>query len=207
MRLNLGCGEQVVDGWLNVDYALGARVSKIPVIRELAQKTGIFHTTWDKRIFLTNLTKDFPWEDNSIETIYSSHTLEHFTRAQGQHFLRECFRVLQPGGTIRIVIPDLAHIVNSYQKKEILAENFLDELHVLYENGTQSKSNFKRKLAPFIHFPHKCMYDTEALIRTFKDVGFSAESRSAFESAIRDIKVIEKGNRTRHAVIVEGMKV
>ena len=206
MRLNLGCGAQVVDGWLNVDYALGARISKIPIIRELAQKTGIFHTTWDKRIYLTNLTKDFPWEDNSIETIYSSHTLEHFTREQGKHFLRECYRVLQPGGTIRIVIPDLAHIVNSYQDKEILAENFLDELHVLYENGTQSKSKLKRKLAPFIHFPHKCMYDTDALIRTFKSVGFSAESRAAFDSTIEDINVIEKGNRTRHAVIVEGIK-
>jgi len=30
MKLNLGCGNQVVEGWVNVDYALGARFAKIP---------------------------------------------------------------------------------------------------------------------------------------------------------------------------------
>ena len=32
MKVNLGCGDRVVDGWTNVDYALGARLTRVPLV-------------------------------------------------------------------------------------------------------------------------------------------------------------------------------
>ena len=118
MKLNLGCGYQIVDGWINVDYGLGARLSKIPFLKSINKRVRLFNLdNWDTRIFLHDLTKEFPWKKESIDIIYSSHTLEHFSRSEGLGFLNECFRVLKKGGIIRIVVPDLQDIVNDYNNK------------------------------------------------------------------------------------------
>ena len=45
----------------------------------------------------------WPWDDNSIDGIHASHILEHFL--DHETFLRECHRILKPGGFLRIVVP------------------------------------------------------------------------------------------------------
>ena len=42
IKLNLGCGMQVVNGWKNVDYSLGARLLKSRFFRLLNKKLNIF---------------------------------------------------------------------------------------------------------------------------------------------------------------------
>lgn len=42
MKLNLGCGKEVVDGWVNVDYGLGAKLSKIPFFSSINKRTKLF---------------------------------------------------------------------------------------------------------------------------------------------------------------------
>lgn len=107
MKLNLGCGDHVIEGWTNVDYALDARLNRLPLFRVVNRKLRIFSTDWDKRIVLHDLTKRFPWPDSSVDVVYSAHALEHFTKEHGRAFLAECYRVLRPRGIIRIVVPDL----------------------------------------------------------------------------------------------------
>ena len=53
---------------------------------------------------VVDLTK-FPWkwEDNTIDGIHASHILEHFL--DHEKFIRECYRILKPGGFFRIVVP------------------------------------------------------------------------------------------------------
>jgi predicted SAM-dependent methyltransferase len=155
IKLNLGCGSKVVEGWVNVDYSLGARIFKIPFFRILNRKFNFFNLDWDDRIFLYNLTREFPWEDSSVDVIYCSHLLEHFTRDQGLLFLNECYRVLKKTGILRIVLPDLRNIVEDYMKGKIFAESFVERLGVLYNDN---KYGFRSKFAYFIEFPHKCMY-------------------------------------------------
>jgi ubiquinone/menaquinone biosynthesis C-methylase UbiE len=203
MKLNLGCGSQVPDGWTNVDYALGARFIKIPFFRSFNKKAKLFNLDWNEKIYLHDLTTKFPWADSSIDIVYSSHTLEHFTKEDGRRFLAECHRVLRKDGIIRIVVPNLRHDVTEYIEGRISADDFVESLGVLYES---SNNTLKKRLAPFFQFPHKCMYDNPRLIEILNEIGFEATARAAFDSDIDDIQLVELESRTKNAVIVEGRK-
>jgi predicted SAM-dependent methyltransferase len=91
--LNLGCGMHFDDQWVNVDFI----------------KTG-------KGVIAHNLLKGVPFDADSFEVVYHSHVLEHFPKAEALSFIKECYRVLKPGGIIRIAVPDLEQIVNNYNR-------------------------------------------------------------------------------------------
>jgi predicted SAM-dependent methyltransferase len=89
--LNLGCGYRFDSRWTNVNFkATGAGV--IPY----------------------NLAKGIPFADNTFELVYHSHVLEHFNQTGAKTFIQECCRVLRPGGTLRVVVPDLEQIASLY---------------------------------------------------------------------------------------------
>jgi SAM-dependent methyltransferase len=203
MKLNLGCGANVVDGWINVDYALGAKLAKLPLFAAINRKLGIFSFDWDSRVFLHDLTTPFPWRDASVDCCYSSHTLEHLNREQGMLLLREAHRVLKPGGVFRIIVPDLAAVIREYEDGTLRADRFLETMGVLYGTG---KRGMKKLLAPFYEYPHKCMYDTPTLLSVMREAGFHAVEKRVFESGIDAIERIEVMERTVNAVIVEGVK-
>jgi hypothetical protein len=81
MKLNLGCGSQILKDWVNVDYAPGAKLAKIPFFRKLNRKLRIFNMDWDEHIFVHDLTKEFPWKDGTVDEIYSSRTSACTTRS------------------------------------------------------------------------------------------------------------------------------
>lgn len=89
--LNLGCGSRFHPAWTNVDFV--AR--------------GNFVIGYDLR-------KGIPFPNDQFDVVYHSHLLEHFSKAETYPFLRECYRVLKPGGIIRIAVPDLERIVRVY---------------------------------------------------------------------------------------------
>jgi predicted SAM-dependent methyltransferase len=202
MKLNLGCGGYVPDGWINVDHALGARFMKIPFFQALNKKVKFFNLNWNEKIYIHDLRKIFPWADSSVDIIYSSHTLEHFSKEVGHGFLTECHRVLRTNGIIRIVVPDLRYYIIEYIEGRIHSEDFVENIGVLYRNSNAIKNLF----SPFFEFPHKCMYDNSRLVTILNDIGFQASDRAAFDSDIEDIRLIELEGRTENAVIVEGRK-
>ncbi len=91
--LNLGCGNRYHPDWVNIDIV----------------KTG-------QNVIQYDLLKGIPFEDNSFDVVYHSHLLEHFSKSYAPFFIKECFRVLKPGGIIRVVVPDLEGIVREYLK-------------------------------------------------------------------------------------------
>ncbi|OKH11236.1 class I SAM-dependent methyltransferase [[Limnothrix rosea] IAM M-220] len=101
MYLNLGCGSRFHEQWSNIDF----KPNPPDVVGH-------------------NLLKGIPFKNQTFEVVYHSHLLEHLKKKQAKSFLHECFRVLVPKGTIRVVVPDLEQIVRCYlQKLEGVAEH------------------------------------------------------------------------------------
>ena len=199
MRLNLGCGAVAPPAWINVDFAIGARLNK-SLARPIARR--IFTTEWPENVVIHDLTKRFPWADRSADAVYSSHTLEHLSREAGEHFVAECRRVLRPGGVIRIVVPDLARIVCEYQSGKIDGRDFLTELGAHAPWAGRGKL---RQIAAFFSGSlHLCMYDEKALTELLMRCGFACRRAAPFESAIPDIATIEREDRARGELIMEG---
>jgi hypothetical protein len=205
MKLHLGCGAQAPEGWVNVDYFIGARLARIPLLRWIVRKSRAFRLEWPPGVILHDLRRRFPWPDASAEAIYASHLLEHMTREEGAGFLRECHRVLEPNGIVRIVVPDLRAIVDGYREGRSSALDFVDALGVRAE--APSDGRLKRLLAPWLRFPHRCMYDRESLLGCLREAGLEATTRAPFESRIERLDAVESAARTAGAVIAEGTKV
>lgn len=91
--LNLGCGSHYSTDkvWINLDFV----------------STG-------EGVIAHNLLNGIPFADNTFDLVYHSHVLEHFARNDASVLMSECYRVLRPGGVIRVAIPDLERIVRNY---------------------------------------------------------------------------------------------
>lgn len=89
--LNIGCGRRYHCDWTNLD--LGES---------------------DPDVITHDVTKGLPFESSVFSAVYHSHLLEHLEPFQGRALTHECFRVLKPGGVLRIVVPDLECIARLY---------------------------------------------------------------------------------------------
>ncbi len=90
-KLQIGTGTNYLDGWLNTDIE--------PISKQIA--------------YMDASTR-FPFEDNTFESVFSEHNIEHLSFKGGQIMLSEILRVLKPGGRVRIVHPDLARLLELY---------------------------------------------------------------------------------------------
>lgn len=61
-----------------------------------------------------DVTQGLPFQNNEVDGVYSEHFIEHLSQTDGIGFLRECRRILKPGGTIRIATPDLEVSARNY---------------------------------------------------------------------------------------------
>jgi len=83
IRLNLGCGNDYKEGWLNCDFN---RNNKIDMFVDLIDKT-------------------LPWADNSVDEILLDNVLEHIEKGAYFHFMDEIWRICKPGAIINIYVP------------------------------------------------------------------------------------------------------
>ena len=83
MKLNLGCGGQILAGYCNVD------------------KLGTPDLTWDLE------TVPWPWPDNSADEVLLSHVLEHLGQTPDSFLaiMRELYRVCRDGALVKVVVP------------------------------------------------------------------------------------------------------
>lgn len=102
-RLHLGSGARIIPGWWNADFDPPADATP-----EMLQ----FFEAHD-------LTLGLPFEAATVDRIFSEHTLEHFTRHDAVALLRECHRVMAPGGIIRVSVPSLRRLVDAYVARDL----------------------------------------------------------------------------------------
>ena len=65
-----------------------------------------------------NTQDAFGFDDNTLDAVYTSHTLEHILPEHQQNTFNEMYRVLKPGCKIRIVVPDVEKAIRAYVNKD-----------------------------------------------------------------------------------------
>ena len=227
MKLHLGCELNTPDGWINLDGSWGAWLAKYPRLRSLLKRTKIFprplvEKLWPRDILVHNLKKPLPFQNNSLSAIYAAHVLEHLYLTEAKKLLAECYRTLQPGGVIRLVVPDLRAFILEYiagepgreqpgAEKRINRADLLQRRLMLREEAPFSGRMIYKlysKLTGF-HF-HKWMYDVESLTYYIEAAGFiNIHEMPPHESLIEDIGTIEEPEKIAGGtgICLEGVKL
>jgi predicted SAM-dependent methyltransferase len=148
-KIQIGSGSNILEGWLNTDV--------VPA----------------PNVFFLDTTKRFPIDEKTFDYIYSEHHIEHLTYQEGVGMTREAYRILKPGGKMRIATPNLAVLLSLYepsnsQQQEHYME-FITNKFIPY--AKVSKPIFVINNA-FHNWGHRFLYDRETLQMIMEEVGF-----------------------------------
>lgn len=107
-----------------------------------------------------DIRKKFPIPDGVIAEVISQATLEHFRKHQNEHILREFFRIMQPGGTLRVLTPDIEAIARGILHGEDLD---LMNQHLFGKFKSEETDDFD---------VHRWMYPASKMIVLLEQIGF-----------------------------------
>ena len=188
-RLNIGCGANPIQGWINLD---------------IISHPGVCF--WDCRSGL-------PFSDGSVAAIYSEHFFEHLDLySEAYPFLRECLRCLQRSGVLRIVVPDAGAYLRAYTGPwERLAE-----MRPLYSTPEGWRDRWlgqfyqtKMQLMNAIFrqgYEHKYAYDDETLVFVLREAGFADVVVQQFGESIDPNMAPDRNERRTESLYVEAVK-
>jgi SAM-dependent methyltransferase len=222
--LHLGCGLTAPPQWVNVDGSFNAWLAQWPRLRKLCALLRLvprsqIEIAWPTNVKIADLRKRLPFDDGSFDAVYSSHTLEHLYRDQALALLKECHRVLRPGGVCRMLVPDVRTIVEEYRgERKLPGETGLEDdparhlCHrlLLREQTCPRGGTLYRIYTALTDFHyHKWMYDGPSLVKIMTQAGFvECGERGLHESAIAHIEMVEQPTRVLDGagVVAEGRK-
>jgi predicted SAM-dependent methyltransferase len=169
-KLQLGAGTHALPGWFNTDLQ--------------PAPPNIY--------FLDSISK-LPFADASFDYVFSEHHIEHVPWDRAQFMLSECYRVLRPGGRLRIATPSLESLVSlitatpdETQQRYInfMSRSFLQPSMPAGAAGVLNNA--------FVSWGHQFLYDRPTLLRSLDAAGFShAEFTSPGESGDEHLRGIE----------------
>ena len=184
-RLHLGAGATGMRGWLNTD---------------LDPRRG-----GSNFVFL-DVTEPFPFPDASIDLIFCEHMIEHIGYADGVGMLGECWRVLKPGGALRVSTPDLAVLAALYNGPL----NEMQESYVRYivDQSMPGCTDYAPAFvvnSAFHAWGPRFLYDEAILRGALQRAGFCDVTRHAMgESSIADFRGVEShGKQAGHYPMAE----
>ncbi|WP_320673779.1 class I SAM-dependent methyltransferase [Prochlorococcus sp. MIT 1341] len=192
-KLHIGCGRSLIKGWLNTDYYGG------------------------KDIMRLDATKKFPFKDNEFDYIFSEHMIEHISYNDATKMLKECFRILKPGGKIRISTPDIRKIITLFNPKTETHKSYIEWS---IENWCCNK--YPKVFSPaFVvnnyvrDWGHQFIYDIETLELNLSIAGFvdiPKKTLSISESSDVNLSLLENEARMPpgflefETITLEGLK-
>ncbi len=163
VKLELGSGPvRGGDGWVTMDSMPGADLR------------------WDLR-------RPLPFPDNRVSQIYTSHLLEHFEFKDTVRLLRECWRILEPGGTISVCVPDASIYIRAYTGGEWpegkASTDFLTHGPALLSDSPLDIVNY----IAYMDGHHKHMFDAKSLLAALTAAGFGDAQVRPFQPG-RDLE-------------------
>ncbi len=158
IKLHFGCGPRILPGWVNIDG-----------------------WTFPGVDFTTDLRQPLPLSDGSCRLIFTEHVFEHIDPDFRLPVLREFIRVLQPGGTLRLVVPDCEKFVAAYLRRD---EEWF-HISLGYPAGAAEGLN-----KVFTMHTHRFIDDWNSLSSLLRAAGFGQVERSMLNgSVLPDLRI------------------
>ena len=127
---------------------------------------------WGKRgvysIYL-DLNDDFPLPSNSFDYVFSQQAIEHFSYGQGARMLRECCRILKPGGAMRIETPNIRYFIGNYLSND---KPLGPSLQLAARDMDAPPIHLTALNQIFLLWDHRYVYDIETLAELCRSCGF-----------------------------------
>jgi predicted SAM-dependent methyltransferase len=148
LKLHIGCGKNALDGFINLDNNVFILFKNIPFIVEILRFLK-FVPKWfpefieivkEKNIRYCNASKKIPFNNSSVDFIYTCHMLEHLDNEETKVFFEECYRVLKPNCTLRVAVPNFQLLIDNYIIDKN-ADSFIRNSHLV---GEKPKSLLKK---------------------------------------------------------------
>jgi predicted SAM-dependent methyltransferase len=175
-KLNVGAGPNPLPGWLNADL-------------------------WPQHpeIMALNAARRLPFDDNTFDRIATEHMVEHISLQDGYRFFCECFRLLKPGGRIRVATPDLARFLALFRRDpNELQCAYMDWITRSFIAGVNGRHPTLVLNNVMRNWGHQFIYDQSILRSVLEDVGFRGFQR--FEAGNSDDDAFK--NIERHGQVI-----
>lgn len=153
LKLNIGCGANVEPDWLNLDA--------VPV---------------SARVYYYNALNPLPIVNGTVQRIHCEHFLEHLEFDHAMAFLEDCHRVLELGGTMRIVVPDVQKYLTAYSAGQ--ADFFASLANIGNPSEPLSTPNMVINQMFRMGGSHRFAWDFETLVLVASKAGFSKVDQS-----------------------------
>lgn len=173
-RLNWGCGAHTATGWINSDVKAEAGVDLVADIRE-----------------------GLPLDRDSIDYAVSIHALPEFAYPELVPVLEELRRVLKPGGTLRLALPDLGRGIDAYMRGD---EDY-------FKVGADEVSSFGGRFIVQMlwHGYSRSLFTTDFTLELLERAGFERVTACSFGVTTSGIpEIVELDNREDESLFVEG---
>lgn len=175
-KLHVGCGENILEGWLNTDL-----------------------TFTRKKIVFLDAGRKFKFKDGSFQYVFSEHIIEHLKFDEAVNMLTECYRVLIPGGTLRIATPGLDFLIKLYNEPDKqIHRDYIEWSSTKFMPHVSSKISApnSRKVFVFNNFfkewGHQIIYDFSTLKNLLELSGFKTiEQYDSGKSGIQELCNLE----------------
>jgi predicted SAM-dependent methyltransferase len=150
-KLQIGAHVCVLPGWLNTDlYPLSINAVAL------------------------DATKTFPLPDSSFDYVFSEHQLEHIDYGGAQNMLKECRRILRPGGKIRLAVPSLDRLVELIQATRTeVQDRYIRYSTDFWWPSVQNPGPCFAFNSAFMNWGHKFLYDQATLRNALETSGFT----------------------------------
>ncbi len=145
-KLNIGCGTDYKDGWINIDNNSDNNIEKLDL-------------NWDLR-------NPLPFKDGTVDFIFNEHFMEHLTVEQSLQANQDFMRVLKKGGVLRIAMPDLEGAVEIYMDRKWRQRPVIKNHNMQFVKTRAELLNMS-----FRWWGHMWLYDWEELQRRLEEAG------------------------------------
>jgi hypothetical protein len=168
MIVNFGCGSNPApssSGYMNVDGSLTVLMARLPLPAFAFGSRADFVRSLRANRIRYGTAHRLTLPENSLDGFYASHVLEHLSKHDCEDLLLRVRRWLKPSGILRVVLPDLKHLAESYIEGTTDASRFVAST-CLTDDGLRWWEIL------FGHVRHRWMYDTTSFTRLLEKLGY-----------------------------------